>query len=890
MKCNKRAAATLKRWAKRNFTKEGLRNRKAFERQIQMDSMKNVAESDVSAMAKDLSDAVTEAYGVRLYRNVPEADLEKVNDYIAGLPVNLPLGLAPKINHLRAYIDRLSRGMMSALQDMMDIQYSRMTDAQQAQFRGFLAGTSETMPKSMVKNFELYQTINSNIGTYLTRSYAAFDDKNWKEKALENTELIERAEDYIASLNEDLSSDEVTGLVRSILQSAKDQGSFVGLISKGQKVGSKDASILKKKKDVPEIIRELLGEHKDPKINFVMTATKLSWYLANHHYLMKLRKDGLGVFLFEKPTDVFDTKISTEGSESMNPLNGMYTTEDFRTGMEDAMDNFDGSDLMRTIISINSMVKYGKTIISPTTQARNFMSASMFSIANGHFNWTHGIKALKVAKSDLFTKDEVWRAYLTKLIGMGVLHDNPYSGELRDALRDVSGQDPRTFGPQRNMKSFLSFMQKLYQVGDDFWKIIGFENEVTIQLRTGLSRMEAEKKAAYRIRNGYPTYSMVPRGIKKIRRWPLIGTFVSFPYEIVRTSYNQAQFIKEDIAAGNKEAAARRVLGFSIAAATSYAVSIYSMMLLGMDSDDDEAVRAQLPPWSRNSQLFYVGYDENGMLQYLDLSYLDPYTYLKTPITAILNGNNEGIDDKIADALIQFLDPFIGGDIAATAIGEVIFNKNAQGMEIYNIDAPLEQRAENVLGHIRKAIQPGVMSNIERTTNALTGYTSRSGRQYTIKDEGLAWVGFRFGTLNLSEAMIYNGYDFNDRKSNATQLLSNVAGSLSDVSDKELKKAVSTMVDVRKSAYGDMSKLVKGSLKLGMTEDVVHRSLSASGIGDNDIEMLIEGIVPRWEMSPHFLDRVTKRAAVSSKGKNVEEIIERRKMLIEQYFEEEYTE
>lgn len=893
MKCNKRAAAAVKRWAKKNWTKEGLTNRKTFERKIEMESMKNVAESDISALAKDLSDAATEAYGVYLYGNIPEADLENVNDYISGLPVNLPTGLAPKISHLRAYIDRLSRGMMSSLQDIMDIQYNRMSEAQQKKFRDFLAGASDTMPAPMVKHYELYETINRNIGTYLTRSYAAFDDTRWKEKALENTDLIERAEDYIAGLNPDLDPGEVTGLVRSILQSAKDKGSFVGLIAKGQKVGNKDASILRRRKDVPDIIRELLGEYKDPKVNFTRTATKLGWYLANHHFLMKVRQEGLGVWLFEKPTGEFDTKIATKDSESMNPLNGMFTTEEFRDGMELALDKFDGSELMRSIIAINSMVKYGKTILSPTTQARNFMSASMFSIANGHFNWFHGIKALKAAKSDLFTKDEEWRNYINRLTSLGVLHDNPYSGELRDALRDFSNQDPRTFGPQRNFKSFLKFMQKLYQVGDDFWKIIGFENEVGIHQREGLTRIEAEKKSAYRIRNGYPTYSMVPRGIKQIRRWPLIGTFVSFPYEIVRTTYNQTQFIKEDIAAGNKESAARRVIGLTIASAASYAVSIYSMMLLGLDGDDDEAVRAQLPVWSRNSQLYYVGYDENGMVQYLDLSYLDPYTYLKTPITALLSGNNEGIDEKIVDALTQFLNPFIGGDIAASAIAEVIFNKNEQGREIYNPEAPLEQRSKDALGHLTEAVRPGFMSNIEKTTKALTDYTDRSGRKYNIKDEGLGWVGFRFGTLNLPEAMIYNGYEFNDRKSRSTQLLSYVAGSGSDVSDRKLKTAVSLMIRTRESAYNDMSKLVKGAKKLGMTEDTIYQSLGAAGINNNDIEHLMEGIVPMWEMSPRFLDRVASRAIVSSPSKekkiDIEKEMERRKMLVEQYVEEEYS-
>ena len=73
MKCNKRAASVLKRWAKRNFTKEGLRNRQVFERQIEMDSMKNVAEADISAMSFDLRRDMVQAFGVKKYSQITPA-------------------------------------------------------------------------------------------------------------------------------------------------------------------------------------------------------------------------------------------------------------------------------------------------------------------------------------------------------------------------------------------------------------------------------------------------------------------------------------------------------------------------------------------------------------------------------------------------------------------------------------------------------------------------------------------------------------------------------------------------------------------------------------------------------------------------------------------------
>ena len=880
------AADAVKRWAKRNFTKEGLLNKQAFEFRLKMDAEKNFGESELSELVFDFEKDLKEAYGVKRYNKIPESELKEVNQYLRGdKGVALPEGLHRKIDHLRAYLDRLSGGMIKAMDDMLEIEKSRLSDEDLAAFEKHQAGEEGGyIPAGIEKHWNMQQTISANMGTYMTRSYQAFDDPKWKNKAMMNKDLMNRAKEFIAKNNPDLDADELTGAVRAILQSARKNGNFMSFISSGSKLGAKDVSIVTKRKDVPAVIRELLGEYTDPKVNFVRSASKMQWFLANHNFLVRLRENGLGVFLHEKPTGEFDDQIVGEASETMNPINGLYTTEDFRQGLEDAVNKFEGSDLMRNIIMMNSMIKYGKTILAPTTQFRNFMSAGMFTIMNGHFNWREAGKAFKVAKSDLFTKDKEWRKYVNHLVEIGVMHDNPFASELRDAIQDFTELDIYSNKPGQNFKKFLNFMQKSYQLGDDFWKVVGFENEMALLKKAGMTGAEAEEKAAYRIRNGYPTYSMVPRGIKKIRRWPLIGTFVSFPYEIVRTSYNQIGFLREDMQ-NNKPAAARRMMGMAIASGAAYAASIFSMMLMGMDSDDDEAVRAQLPPWSRNSQLVYMGYDENGMPVYLDLSYLDPYTYIKKPLTALASGNNEGIDDKFEDAAMEFLDPFIGVDIGAGALGEIIFNKKmGTGRPVYNPEDQGYDKATSIMNHVRKAVQPGIVSNMERTIKALDSYTTPSGKQYDIGDEGLAWIGFRFGTLNLPQSMAYKGYEFKDRKSNAGRILNNAAGSASKLDEQDVKDAVDRAYRARQEVYKDMIKQIQGSMKLGMEKNEVRRLLRSSKVSAIDVNHLIKGKVPPWRLSKHFMRDAMQRArltAVSDERREElkAELIERRNLI-----------
>ncbi len=858
------------KFVKRHFTKEGLLNDEAFEAKIKSDSLKKAGEEDISFVVHKFEEAMNKAFDTKNYVSIPEAQLTKVNDYLQGKAARLPADLKEILDGMRVYLDRLSAGMQKAMVDMMMIQRAKLTPEDNAAFEAFIKGEPDGyVPASIRSHFEMHQTISKNMGTYMNRSYEAFDNDKWKNKALKNKDLIKRAEDYIAERNPDLIPEEVHGAVRAILQAAKDKGNFFSFISGGTKYGTKDVTMLTNRKDVPDIIRELLGEYLDPRINFVRSTTNMYNYLANHEFLMQLRTRGLGIFMFERPIGKFDKRIAAKGAETMNPIDGLYTTEEFIQGMEDMRDAIEGGAVMRSFIRLNSAVKYGKTILAPTTQARNFMSAAMFSVMNGHFDWSHGQKAFKAAQSDLFTKDEKWRKYLNNLIQLGVLHDNPRAEELRHALEDFMNIDIYSKGPTKSLRRFLNFMQRLYQVGDDFWKIIGFENEVKLQMESGKPRKDAETKAAYRIRNGYPTYSMVPRAVKMVRRWPLIGTFVSFPYEIVRTTANQVRFLKEDVMAGNAKMAARRTLGMAMATSISATLSYMSMVMMGLGSDDDEAVRSLAAPWVRNSQLIYLGYDESGYPKYIDFSYFDPYTYLKKPITAILNKNNEGIDKKVLDALTEFLEPFIGVDIAAGALMEIYSNKRAgTGTKIYNEEAPTDEIAMAMIDHFRKAAQPGVVSNAERMMKAIRGETSASGKEYKIEDEAAALVGFRMGTLNVPQSIYYKTLEFKDVKSSATQQLNKVVGRGTKVTEKDIKRGFNGMMAARKKGFTEMIKMVNAAEKLGVKKSVINRVLKAAKVNKSDIRYILAGRIPPWRMTSSFMDAAQTRSLATANKEN----------------------
>ena len=91
----------------------------------------------------------------------------------------------------------------------------------------------------------------------------------------------------------------------------------------------------------------------------------------------------------------------------------------------------------RKIIRLNGMIKYGKTVAAPTTQFRNFMSASFFALANGHFDLTKTAKSISVMR-EYFTRDgdKGRLAYLRKLKQLGVVYDTPFAGEMAKLLEE----------------------------------------------------------------------------------------------------------------------------------------------------------------------------------------------------------------------------------------------------------------------------------------------------------------------------------------------------------------------------------------------------------------------------------------------------------------------
>jgi len=928
----------VKRTFKRNFTAAGLLPDSVFREKVLRDSEVNAHEFDTAHYIGALDRAINKAYGTP-YRKLTDAQREAIDAQmkstepdmsipepvrvalmdmrrsIAGLSQQYAEILQQQVNELEAGITDAERVLLDTFNRMQAIQPEGDTPAQKAaatrERNRILDEAKDRAKEAGVGNLQsalanaanvaekqgLIQTIINNMDTYAHRSYRAFDDPDWPAKVSKDPEIWPQAVAYLQQQYEgqgmtaDQAEQRAIRTARTILEEGtayEDMSSFI----KESKLGSKDLSTLKRRKDIAPEIRALLGEYKDVKINYAKTLAKMSRLVANTKLLDRIKEIGLAEgWLFtedNKPLDQSVTKVAGDASEVYAPLNGYYVPNEINQALIDTLGKEQMADWLRAVIRMNGMVKYGKTVLSPTTAFRNWMSAAFFAMANGHFDITQMRKSIS-GFSEYFGHGENPEkvAYLRKLKELGVVYDTAYAGEMMDLLADAKGGwAERLFEKPglSSLKAANELAQKFYQYGDDFWKIMGFENEKAMLMKhKGMSEAEAEVEAAERIRNTYPTYSMTGRAVNWLRRFPLAGTFVSFPAEVIRTQFHMLRYLKQDWK-DSPAYAARKVVGLAMVSGLAYAAQALSKDLFDIGDDEEEAVRLLAASWNSNSNIWFMGRDEKGSIRYLDFSFLDPYSYFKRPINAVMR--DQPLDKAAIQAAGEMLSPFFGTDIAFGAISEIWNNKKEGGGRVYNPQDMALDQAQSIANHLRKAIQPGFVGNLERAWMAANDQVTASGKKYKAEEELAAFFGFRASTFDPKTALYYNSFEFKDRKRDATAVLMNVAKDPNRVSDSDLMRAYDTASRARLRAYTDMIRLVQAARAAGMNNMHLNASLRRSGISKADIRALMQGRIPAWRPDQSMMRNTIRKAELLYGPEVVREMREREQAIIRRGYRE----
>lgn len=752
------------------------------------------------------------------------------------------------------------------------------------------------LDKDTKKNAKTKQKIEENLGKYLTRSYKVYNNANWKNEVEE--EVKQRALNFMRTqyktmaeeiaIAENMPFEEaLNNIVNNKFDELLNKEGATNFV-KGSKLGSKDLSVLKERQDIPFEIRALMGEYEDPALNYANTVMKLSSLAANHKYLTEVRNAGMGKYFFEKNDPrrgrEFNTQIATEKSETMNPLNGLYTTKEIAEAFEYQQEEL--GTLMQSFMKLQSGIRWAKTIGSVGTHFKNVIGNLGFVWINAHYKDMG--KAYKTVKEDLMPygtylgrgrrrvfgqkpkeANETARKMINNYIKLGIVKQSAGLGEIRDMFKDanfdtamasrLSNQKLGLAGKAKRF--FLQGKKKIedtYQAEDDFFKIVAYENELSRYSKAMFGKSKSElteqeldevnKVVTEIVKNTYPTYDRIPEAVKMIRRFPFIGNFVSFQAEAYRTAFNTIALAKQEIT--SKDPNIRKIGATRLAGATSYlaaktAVLQYVGMAAGtgltgafgyfFDDDDEEEkdkdIREFVAPWSKESDLLVIDAG-NGKLKYIDFSATDPHGGIKKAINAFLLG--ESTTDSFIDGLIGVIQPFIGEEMTTEAILALKNNRDKYGKEIWNPEDNEFEKIKSISIEIYKLVEPGTISSIRR------GVASEDKGQELVAN----LTGFRTYDVDINKQFGFKVKDYSERIKNAKRIY-NSAFFKEESTKQEKEQAYKKANNALSKIYKEVISVYNSAERLGVKPDDLRNSMMEFGdMSRADIFKLQAGEVP----------------------------------------------
>ncbi len=820
---NKDAFHGVRRWFKKFFTAPGEAPVSVYDHNVTKNGQVSKAMNQIKYLAADYRRGLKKALKGK---RATAKDRAKINDVLAGNANldTLPVELRAPIRAMRGHIDAMSRMFIAS---------------------GLAQG-------------DLIGIIEENEGMYVTRSYRVFTDPKWKDKVSDKVRNIALA--AIRKDFPDATNEEVHGILDHLLSKGFESGTPNNLFKSG-KLGGKDLGVFKKKKNVPKWLRDLWGEHKDAEANFAITASKMATLLANHQFLESVKDSGLGVFLrdaSEGPAVTefgsLSVQLSAEGNPSMAPLDGMWTTQEIKDHFDQLERALQADTWLRVFYAANGLVKMGKTVGSVGSHVRNFVANPGFALANGHWRLDKVKQATMATAVDMTNwSNQDWRDYHSRTTELCLTSEDVRANEVKAILSDVFGESDEAmmYSPEARQahalvkigKAIARVVGEAYQKGDSFWKIFAWENEKARyrKARPEWSEAKLERFCADIVRNTWPTWDKVPRGIQNLRRFPLVGTFVGFNYETVRTLYHTLAIARQEIRdPATRSIGIQRFIGTSAALTASSAMSIASMMIAGIAFSDDEDIRENLPPYMENSALIYLPKDKNGHHQVIDMGHVDPRSVVTKTIIAALRGDTA--QEKIIDSAGEFTDPFLSEEILFKSLTELWRNKKGFGGPIYNEEDTAAGKASDVGTHLVKTFEPGTVTSGRRIWKGATGHVDPSGKTYNAKAEAAAVAtGQRIYTVDPAQSLVYKTRSFKYSLTKVQNLLRSVLTRKGTVSPSEVTAAQKKMEQLRLAKFTKMTKTVNAARGLGMADIDIILLLKAEGLSTANRNMVLDG-------------------------------------------------
>ena len=766
-------------------------------------------------------------------------------------------------------------------------------------------------------------------------------DKNLQDEALafSKSNLLKKTINKNVSKTEAI-NDYANVMIKQVLNMGKidNKNPFEVLRKVGEKLQLEN--FLKKGEELPDVIAKLLGQERDLRNNVLFTTSSMMSSIAN-----KQMYDTLGRIML-KQGQLFESQVAARASkeganivqigklDGMHGLNstmqGLWTdaeTYKVLTSNRGPLDFLAEIPIWNNYLQFKGGVQWGKTVGSPATTVRNFVTAADFALMRGLIGGRSSVTgAVKMQIDDIYnagklsgTAEQKLLANIEEGIRYGALDENIVVTELRELLaatqkgKKINSMDTmiKAVGDAR----IIELMGKIYAGGDHVWKWYGYNwyksflkdyakndmkrmqswfskvagRELDLLNNNGSKKTldEAIKEAsAYYVRNTMPTYSKVPPLIKGVRNLPL-GNFVAFPAETLRGTFNVMNISTKEIISGDpilREMGLRGLLGmFTTQGAKGIAIMKTYGAITGITEDLMEEYRRNLVPgYQKNSQLVAISKAVQGKFKMVDLSTVLPYDYVRRPFVALMNAiknkelNEENTGDFLwklatdeAGPLRELMDPFISTPIGNEAFKAIRTGKTKSGKTIWGPLDTETERWDKSVDYIVAALEPGVVTSMKQAYSAFMG-TEYKGRVYDMKDVLMGlFTGIKPYEVDLNKNIDFLINDYTNIRKKAYQ------GSTMYNKDTYGSAVEADFIRIQRNIWREQRRIynaIETAKKFGVTKSTIRKELKARGVSYIDISKIMRGDMdvlpyskPRMEEKIKELKRNDKNSGYNEK-------------------------
>lgn len=661
---------------------------------------------------------------------------------------------------------------------------------------------------------------------------------------------------------------------------------------------------LKRRRDLPEEIRNLLGElGPESGIDLILrTYSTVATLASQQAFLNQLKKYGVNSGVMVTAEDAFATKDSRakyadfvparSGVPSKNdPLSGMLVSPEFKKALDVTLKDpyvMDYADTAEKAVkgvfglaaNLSGKAMAAKTLGSIGFYGRNAIGNLLFGTSQGFLRYDKMIAGMTRGTVDVlnpFKKGGI-DPVISELIGLNIMGDELRAGVMRDLLNGkVTPEGIRKQITELGEKTKISKLTKglaivekkaqdLSAALDAAYKVAYYNHELNILKEAqaadtgggklklaGMSDTQIKRLAARKVVMTSQAYSQAPPAVAAFTKSGLglvFAPFIRFKMEVPRIVINTFKLAKEEIDSGNPVLVRRGRLRMGSMIGTlgvlSSALPMVMAALSGIGDEEDEAMRASIPDYLRGHTFFYFGQGKN--LKSIDLTYVNPYSLIVDPFLRAYENIRRGEFTEAGAALaIGFVrDQYLDDQILSGAVRDATRNVNpSTGKPIWNngADGPVEAGSK-ILSYIAKeAYAPRIGKDF--VNGWATG--SLSGMVGEIMDGAMP---ARIHDVDLQKQYSRYLLDLNKRFNNVKSGLNAVKRNV-PMSDEEVADIIDDNIEDRRLLNYELMRINKGFSSLGLTDTDLLKGMKEMKLGRDRVALLSRGYMDR--PSPKYI-------------------------------------